>query len=120
MAHRGGFTLSNGQRASNRPPSDPLRDLTDDEKAELQQHCIFCKGETYVLEPKTGSAMNIYCWWCYAGFNVRHLRLPWQLMRGPFVMSSARDVYLGFMELKGTVQPPEIRQIIREFSDTIE
>ena len=104
--------------ASNRPRNDPMRDLTDDEKAELQQHCIFCKGESYVFGPKTlGSAIEIYCWWCHAGFNVRHLELPWQLTRGPFVMNSAWDKYLGFMELKGTVRPPEIREIIREFSE---
>ena len=61
-----------------------MRDLTDDERAELQQHCIFCKEPDFLLGPVVMDlAFNIYCVECRAGYNVTHDTLPWQLIVEP-------------------------------------
>ena len=99
-----------------------MRDLTDDETSELQQHCIFCKGTRYALGPQpNGNAMTVYCWNCRAGFNTTHVKLPWQLIAQP-----GQPTEDALMEIVMTVEPPEMRQIgcrpevLREFSDTVE
>jgi hypothetical protein len=58
------------------------RDLTDEEKAELQQgRCIFCKEPDFILASFPLSlAFDIYCVECRAGYKVTHHTLPWQLI----------------------------------------
>jgi hypothetical protein len=61
-----------------------MRNLTDDEKADLQQHCIFCKKASFILAAFPLSlAFEIYCVECRAGYKVTHATLPWQLIIEP-------------------------------------
>jgi hypothetical protein len=60
-----------------------MRQLTEWEKKELHEHCLFCKGVTIRMGPVGGMAINIYCVNCHAGYNVSHEMLPWQLIRNP-------------------------------------
>jgi hypothetical protein len=61
-----------------------MRDLTDTEKAELQQHCIFCKEPDFILASFPLSlAFDIYCVECRAGYKITHATLPWQLIIEP-------------------------------------
>lgn len=61
-----------------------MRDLTDDEKSELQQHCIFCKEPAFILAAFPLSlAFDIYCAGCRAGYKITHHTLPWQLLVEP-------------------------------------
>lgn len=61
-----------------------MRDLTDDEKSELQRHCIFCKEPDFILASfAMNLAFDIYCVECRAGYKVTHATLPWQLLVEP-------------------------------------
>jgi len=61
-----------------------MRDLTDHEKTELHQHCIFCKEPDFILASFPLSlAFDIYCVECRAGYKVTHGTLPWQLIIEP-------------------------------------
>jgi hypothetical protein len=61
-----------------------MRDLNDNEKAELHQHCIFCKEPDFLLASfAMNLAFEIYCVECRAGYKVTHTTLPWQLLVGP-------------------------------------
>jgi hypothetical protein len=61
-----------------------MRDLTDDEKSELQRHCILCKEPDFILASfPLNLAFDIYCVECRAGYKVTHVTLPWQLIVGP-------------------------------------
>lgn len=61
-----------------------MRDLTDDEKSELHQHCIFCKEPDFILASFPLSLVfEIYCIECRAGYKVTHHTLPWQLIIEP-------------------------------------
>jgi hypothetical protein len=61
-----------------------MRDLTDDEKSELQRHCIFCKEPDVILASfAMNLAFDIYCVECRAGYKVTHATLSWQLLVEP-------------------------------------
>ena len=50
-----------------------MRDLTDEEKSELHQHCIFCKESDFILASFPLSLVfEIYCVECRAGYKVTH------------------------------------------------
>ena len=61
-----------------------MRDLTDDEKSKLHQHCVFCKEPDFILASfPLGLVFDIYCVECRAGYRVSHHTLPWQLIIEP-------------------------------------
>lgn len=61
-----------------------MRDLTDDEKSKLYQHCVFCKEPDFILASFPLSLVfDIYCVECRAGYRVSHHTLPWQLIIEP-------------------------------------
>jgi len=117
-----------------------MRDLTDHEKTELHQHCIFCKEPDFILASFPLSlAFDIYCVECRAGYNVTHDTLSWQLVveprqtsqraldaltgtgDGSFVMADAttmlsrirEDIELALRRFK--IDPKDIPAQVREF-----
>lgn len=60
-----------------------IRNLTPEEQAELHHHCIFCKQNLFYEGPQGGLSFNVYCALCYAGYNITHEQLPWQLIAEP-------------------------------------
>ena len=60
-----------------------MRNLTDEEQAELRWRCIFCKQAVFFKGPVGGLSINVYCTGCLTGYNITHEQLPWQLIGKP-------------------------------------
>lgn len=63
---------------------NPGDNLSDEQKSELQQRCLFCRQDLFWVGPQAlGLSFNVYCAVCCAGYNITHYQLPWQLIALP-------------------------------------